>query len=586
MICGKDGEDKGLRVPIMNSSNRSGGGHKWDEERRPVWITEAILLCIAVLVLLSVIVTSWYTFYSHDDFTTVQSARGYGTNLIVAGLKYVVDWYFGWQGTYTASFLMIALSPLNGLGLIQLRIVMVLNVVLFGASLWVFINAVCRSLHVEERKYSILFFSLAVIGIFGFAGWTEVFYWFVGAMVYAVPMSFCLLGLAMALHVKSRIGICTSAVFMFLASGGALEIAGLGCFVLLGICGVRWLNRSVKRKDFIIFGIAVLGALINTVAPGNYVRHEVIDDTGLHFGTTMIYTVLEVLQTVEDVLFNTPCVLLILVAGMIGAIIGKTKKMLDKKVACAISFFCAVTPFVTCFPVFLGYSMLDEFPNRCKFIEMIVIICGFIFVAAIWGCIMSEKIYLLHKGETFIGIVLFLILVSAINPAWRASQSVSAQMWKEIAKGSYKEYYERVNEIYDLVENDSNENVFIYQMPEEAPHFPTLKLREDMSYWINTGCAGYFGKASVQTVSDPLYVQGDGQKNIRISRATFGDKTGYLSIYKVDEEGQVLEIIQELQLLDSNILISMSPEETGEMKLYFYEDPEGTVQIDEMEIEY
>lgn len=545
-----------------------------------------ILHCVAALAFLPVIIASWYSFYSHDDFTTVQSGRAYGTNFIIAGLKYAVDWYFSWQGTYTSSFLMIALSPLNGFGLLQLRVVMVLNILLFGVAMWVFISAVCKSLYVEKTKYTVLFFSLAIIGIFGFTGWTEVFYWFVGATVYAFPISFCLLGLALVLRAKSLKGNCAAGALMFLASGGALEIAGLGCFVLLGICVVRWLNQSLKKKDFMIFGFAVLGALINTVAPGNYVRHEVIDDTGLHFGTAAIYTVLEVLQTTETLLFNTPCILLIVIAVMIGAVIGKTKKIQDIKAVCTVVLLCAVTPFVTCFPVFLGYTMLDEFPNRCKFIETIVIVCGLVLIAAVAGCLMSEKIYSLRKGELCVGIALFLIVMSGTNPTWRASQSVAGQMWKEIARGSYRDYYKKVNEIYDMVEHDPNENVFIYEMPEEAPHFPTLRLREDMSYWINTGCAGYFGKASVQTVSEPLYVQGNGQKNIRISPATFGGQTGYLSIYKLDEEGELTEIVQELQLLESNILISMPPEETGKIKLQFYEDPTGIAKMDERIIEY
>lgn len=477
--------------------------------------------------------------------------------------------------------------PLNGLGLVQLRAVMILNVLLFNAALWIFVRAVCRSMHVKETSYTVLFFLLCVIGIFAFTGWTEVFYWFVGSTVYAFPMTLCLLGLTMTLQAKSFKGNCAAVLLMFLASGGALQIAGAGCCVLLGICVIKWLNKSIKRRDYIIFGIAVLGALINTVAPGNYVRHEILDDTGLHFGATAIYTVLEVLQTVETLLFNTPCILLILVAVMIGAVIGKTKKIQNIKIVSAVILLCVITPFVTCFPVFLGYSStLDEFPNRCKFIETIVIVCGLVLIAAIAGCLMSEKLHSLRRGELCVGLALFLIVMADTNPAWTASQSVPGQMWKEIARGSYREYYEEVNEIYDMVEHDPNENVFIYEMPEEVPHFPILRLREDMSYWINTGCAGYFGKASVQTVSEPLYVQGNGQKNIRISPATFGDQIGYLSIYRLDEEGELTEIIQELQLLDSNILISFPPEETGIIKWQFYEDPEGMVKIDEREIEY
>lgn len=574
-----------MQETVIENGNLNRGGGK--SNRGYTWIAVVTLLGTAAFVLIPVIVASWYTFYSHDDFTNVHSARALGSNLIISALKYTIQCYLTWQGTYTSIFLMIAISPLNGLGLMQLRAVMILNILLFNAALWIFVCAVCRSMHVEETRYSILFYSLCVIGIFAFTGWTEVFYWFVGSTVYAFPMTLCLLGLAMTLQAKSAKGNFVAGLLMFLASGGALQIAGVGCCVLLGICVIKWLDKSIKRKDYIIFGLAVLGALINTVAPGNYVRHDIIDDTGMHLGAAVIETGLEVLQTVETLLFNTPCILLILAAVVIGAVIGKTKKVQEIKVVWAVVLLCAVTPFVTCFPVLLGYSStLDEFPNRCKFIETIVIVCGFMLIAAIAGCMMSERLYSLRKGELCAGVALFLIVMSSTNPAWRASQSVPGEMWNEIARGSYREYYEKVNEIYDMVEHDPNENVFIYEMPEEAPHFPILRLREDMSYWINAGCAGYFGKASVQTVSEPLYVQGNGQKNIRISPATFGGQTGYLSIYKLDEEGELTEIVQELQLLDSNILISMPPEDTGIIKWQFYEDSKGMVKIDEREFEY
>lgn len=555
------------------------------EKKRSWSVLEVVVFGVAAMTLIPIIIASAYTFFAADDFSVVNETRIYGTNVIVAAVKFAINWYFTWQGTYTSAFLMIALSPLNGLGYIQLCAVMIFNIILFSLSLWAFVNAVCKSLNVDKIKYAGLFFSLCIIGIFGFTGWTEVFYWFVGATVYSFPMSFCLLGLAMALQSKSKKGICASGALMFLTGGGALEIAGMGCFVLLGICIMKWITKSVKIKDYIIFGFAVLGALINTVAPGNYVRHERIDDTGLHFGTAVIYTVLEVLRTIEELLFNTPCVLLILAAIAIGVSIGKVKKIQNKKMLRVLIWFCAITPFVTCFPVFLGYSR-DHFPNRCKLIETIVIICAFMIIAAVIGYIMSEKIESLRKGEIYVGIVLFMVTMFSINPAWRVSQSVPGQMWQEIGHGSYKKYYESIKEIYNIVENDTNENVFIYNIPENVPFFPVIDLDEDMSYWINDACADYFGKASVQCVFEPLKVQSDGQKNIRISQTTFGEQTGYLSIYKLNEEGQVAEIIQELKLLDSNILISIPPEETGKMKVYFYEDPEGSVQVDEMEIEY
>lgn len=558
---------------------------QYTEKCQFMWMLEILLICAAVLTFIPIMITSAYTFYSADDFSVISDAGRYGTNTIICALKYAVQCYFTWQGTYTSSFLMVFLSPLNGGGYVWLRAVMISNVLLFGGSLWVFVKGVCRSLNMDKINYQILFYSLCIIGVLAFQGWTEIFYWFTGAMVYSFPMSFCLLGAGIALQSNNIKGICVSALLMFFSAGGSLEIAGIGCFVLLGVCFVKWTLKKVEIKDYIIFGFAFLGALINTVAPGNYVRHAAIDDTGLHIGRALIFTVLEVARNVEELLFDTPCIFLVFVAGIIGASVGKRAHYKKIRGGGTIVVLCIMAPFITYFPVFLGYSKLGV-PNRCKFVETIVIILALMIIGAISGHAVNEKINLLRIGKLCIGVVVLLIIISSLNPSWRLSQLVPAQMWERIADGSYKNYYEEIKEIYDLVENDTNENVFIYNIPEEISLFPVLRLQDDMSYWVNIGVADYFQKESVQRVTNPLAIQADGQKNIRISPMIFDNKDGYISICRLDEEGQIVEMLYELQLLDSNILISKSSEETGKLEICLYEDSEGTVLIDKKEIEY
>lgn len=313
---------------------------------------------MALLMAIPVVVTSGYSFYHADDFSHANAVGVFGENiviLLIASLKYAKEMYFSWQGTYTSMFLQAFLSPLNGFGNIQLCIVMVFNAVLFIVSLFVFIRAVCRELNIGNRNVWIAF-CLCMIGIFGFESWTEVFYWFSGAVSYSFPMSFCLLGIAVTLQAKSFRGGVIGAVLMFLASGGTLEVAGMGCFVLLGICIVKKVLKSVEIKDWIVFGIAFVGALINTVAPGNYVRHERIDSSGLHLGRAVITTVLEVVHRLEELLFNTPFILIILIALVLGWYIGKSNKVKDMKIVLWVILVNAILPFVTCFPVCLGYS--------------------------------------------------------------------------------------------------------------------------------------------------------------------------------------------------------------------------------------
>lgn len=107
-----------------------------------------------------------------------------------------------------------------------------------------------------------------------------------------------------------------------------------------------------------------------------------------------------------------------------------------------------------------------------------------------------------------------------------------------------------------------------------------------MSDWINNAIAVYYHKISVQYVSSPLYVQTDGQKNIRISPETFGSRTGYASIFKIDNATQTTEALCVLQPFDSNMIISMGKEESGTVGIYLFADCEGKEHIDSLEVDY
>lgn len=546
-----------------------------------------LLFCwLTAITVIPIIIVSGYTFCHADDFIHANAVGMYGESvgkLFVASLKFSKKMYFTWQGTYTAMFLQAFLSPLNGFGDVQLHIVMILNAVLFIISLLLFIDSVCIKLNLSS---SWIISSLCIVGVFGFTGWEEVFYWFSGATSYSFPMSFCLLGIAIMLRFENTMKVCLGgAVLMLLASGGTLEVAGTGCFVLLGICIIKKITGSIRIKDFIVFGMALTGALINAMAPGNYVRYDVIDDTGLHFGTAVLSTILEVVHSLENLVCDTPLVLIIIIATIVGAYNGRNLKQKDPKLLGYVALLCVGTPFVTCFPVCLAYGS-GYFPNRCRFIEIVVWVIVLILLASIVGYVKSGQIISLFKKEVCIIVIMFLIIMANSNFSWRLSQSVPWIMWENIAQGLYKEYYYKVASIYNNIENDVNENVFIYEKPQVIDDFAEMYLSEDMSDAYNAGIAQYYQKQSVQYVSEPLYTQYDGQKNVRISSDLFDGQDGYVSVFKIAGTEQVVEALQILSPVESNIVISIPKEETGKIAIYLFADSEGKAQIDEVEIIY
>lgn len=138
------------------------------------------------------------------------------------------------------------------------------------------------------------------------------------------------------------------------------------------------------------FGCAFSGGGWSTgkfFGTGNFVRHDVIDDSGLHFFRAIIYSVNGVITTMEWLFFDTPFVIIVMVSITIGIVIGK-KQSVDKTYAWIMIAVNTVIPIVTYFPVCLGYSGIGS-PNRCKFILTLVLVISVIIVSVLVGKIVA-----------------------------------------------------------------------------------------------------------------------------------------------------------------------------------------------------
>ena len=536
---------------------------------------------------LPIVIASTYTFLQADDFSHAMDIGIFRENIIklfIASIKYAKRMYLIWQGTYTSMFLQAFLSPLNGLGLVQLKIVMLVNVVLFVISLILIVYSVCKCCNIGLSKTAVLI-TICTVGIFGFTSWTEIFYWFSGAISYSFPLSFAFIGVSLVLISKKKLGQVCAAVLMFMASGGSLEVAGTGCFMLLMICVVKRMLGNIERKDYIIFMISVMGAIINVIAPGNYSRHSLIDNSGLHFINATISTFDIVIEFMEQLIFDTPFIVVLFVAFLIGIKIGKINRIRLDIYGVIIILSC-ILPIVTGFPVCLAYSGNSYFPNRCEFVEVTIIVISLVLIAIAGGCILSGKMEGLFSKEVCLVLILFLIAMPSINPAWKISELIPYTMLEQIAVREFKNYNEEVNELYHSIGADENEDVFIYDLPEKIDNFPSVSIDEDMASWLNPNIAEYYGKKSLQYVPSPLYVNMSGEKVVRISPAMFECDLNYVSIFKVSDKSQEVEVIQVLEPFTINKIINIPADEKGTVGVYVFADKDGKTKLSELVIEY
>ena len=139
-----------------------------------------------------------YTVLVGDDFTHGVRVGAFHVpffQYFAASLQYMKEIYLDWQGTYFAMFIQALLSPINNFGLPQLKAVMILNVLLFAGALfgvvWTAFDFILKKEkmpHIRLTVFTIILFTILDADIF-----TEIFFWYSGAVAYSIPFSFMLL---------------------------------------------------------------------------------------------------------------------------------------------------------------------------------------------------------------------------------------------------------------------------------------------------------------------------------------------------------------------------------------------------------
>lgn len=325
------------------------------------------------------------------------------------------------------------------------------------------------------------------------------------------------------------------------------------------------------------------GALANSLAPGNFVRHSVIDDSGLHLFRAIIFSFSEVVATAEWLFLDTFFIIFVLIAFFIGVSIGK-KQSVNNTYSWIMIGLNFLTPIVTYFPICLGYSSGGG-PNRCRFMLTLAFVISAISISFFVGKISAARIQANYKREVVLMLLLLLIIMPIKRDGWKFSSLIPYRTLMKLTEGDIQSYYRGVNEVYDIISKDTNEDVFIFSLPISVDEFMTVDIKEDPDYLINTECANYFGKKTIQYVSDPVYASGDGDIYIRIAPSYFKCDLQYVSIFN-NSESQGMETVQVLQSFENNLLIRMPHGDTGTVSVYVFADSSGEEIIEEMEISY
>lgn len=550
-------------------------------------IEEAIAWLIIFAILSPICLASSYVFFRADDFAegilNISDRNGNFINLLIHSFGYIKEMYFTWMGTYFSKFMQMLLHPVNtGNGLMQLKLVMSGNTILFMASFGFFLYALVKE-NVEKRYLRIWLVVCGYIGVLGFQTWYEALYWYSGALCYSLPISLFFLAFAiLMLEKKESIGRnIIVGILLFCGAGGNLAVVGAGCWLLIMITVNQLFQQKFRRKYVVLLIVTVIGALINVAAPGNYVR-QALHDSGVHYIRAVIWSFDFMVRNCQWLFFKTPFLLFLIFAFLIGLAEGKRKPVNDTFVKTIVAL-SAIAPWIVGYPICLGYSTNVGLKNRCQFVIICVIVLCSINCALLLGKLIAAKVSANLTGEIMIAVIIMAIIMPSHEAGWAWDSFIPYKTLVKLSNGSIQEYYRDVNRIFESIASDQNEDVFVSGLPQALDIFEVIVFPEDPANFMNAAMANYYNKRSIQGVSETVYYGAD-TTYVRISPDSFIEDLSYVSI--INYEGDTKEMIQKLKPFNKNLVIEIPAERSGTIEVKIYSGADGKTCIEKREISY
>ena len=471
---------------------------------------DILLSVVLLLIVLPILFACKYAGPSRDDFVNSVGWMSYNNG---GHFKYLfaAAWYDyrTFQGTYFGSF--INYFPVYYVwGYVGLRVWFVLNAILFFGSFLVFLSELFNWMGVKHgRRTATLLIAIVALfyGICLIDCCDDIFYWYTGACMYTVPLSLSFLSISCyfkyEMKEKSKYIFWGSAM-AFMGSGAILVVPAFLCgFLFLAIIYNKVSLKTMKKSAWI--GLAALvGALINTVAPGNFVRAT--DD--MNGFITLINLIRRVSGIYSQDLGNGSLLLLILVSFVVGLkyLENSTFKFSHPGL---IAIICILGPAVVDIPITLSGSNVytkGSLVNRYIFVEHMCIAICFTFASLYFAGWINQN----HKWEykrTPI-IIAFLVCAIHLSPLIDAENFIELTPFHMVQHmiindNDFKKFSLRQEDILKQIEESNEEDVVVYSYRKQGGEWCNLSLigltddENDLWYSVNRYLAKYYGKNTV-----------------------------------------------------------------------------------------
>ena len=258
--------------------------------------------------------------------------------------------------------------------------------------------------------------------------------------------------------------------------------------------------KRIRKYLTIVFSSYIVFAVFATVAPGNFRRRANVSAAFSPI-KALFLSGKKYLYGVEALFKDTGFIVVFLFFAILGIAIGKTVIEENlKRYACA-SALALLVPYVTLFPIILGYGGYVYFPNRCYFLMNITLTLVLSNLAIVIGCFIRKYLATEESVRTVYILLASLAVVCFLVNGNRAEENLAVIQINNLANGSVKRYYNECNALLEEVKNSPEEDVVIERLPDAVPHYAGFFLSQDETYWVNVDVAILSNKKSVRVNS-------------------------------------------------------------------------------------
>ena len=443
--------------------------------------------------------------FRDDDFSNSAVYYRSGKSILEFAASETVRWYKEMAGHFCDVFLDFATNPLNWYSYKLLRLDLMFLLSAFFVGMYLSIRAVARYCKIEIHPVYLT--ALILVPLLSYRDYHEIYGFYSAAMSYLLPLigtEYCIVFLIKWAERRKPAYFCLSLLFSVLMTACVLEVTGFGmwCFLIL-ILSDYSVNRKINKGFTMVFLFSLMVSLINTMAPGNFVRYGMSENNKLQIGEAVLSCFRAMFLELKFYYSNAT----FLIAGLLAFIIG-TKLSINLKNNSNILIYIIVTffllPAITVFPVELGYKEFDnDLPNRCMFpFDLAVIMFNTVLLMTA-GSIAKKKITAFNTSGNVvpIGIALSLILLLAF-----LSDGPDRSLAIEIAENAVDgdmvtaSYYQK--QMYEQIRTSEEQDVTVSYNVAHKPGNTELNISEDPHALENHKIAVYFGKSSVKCVPE------------------------------------------------------------------------------------